>query len=127
MDHLLRVVPALVGNPNPVTIRNGTVTQFSGEVQANNLGALTIKNMTFIGPSPIDSPSGGTGIFLNEVNNSLISDCKIVAATAISDNHSNGGNRYENVICAAIIQLQVTFPSAGTKTIQHCEFAEPID
>lgn len=84
-------------NPNSVIIRNGTVTQFRVEVQAQFLGDLTIRNMILTGPSPVDSPGGGTGISLFAVNNSLISDCNITAQTGIVDNLSFGGNRYENV------------------------------
>jgi hypothetical protein len=118
--------PPTTGNPNSVTIRNGTVSMFQLGVLAESLNDLTISKMHFRGVPPGDL-HGGTGIQLNFVNDSLISDCTIASAGyGIVDNQSFGGNRYENVFCGAVIQLEVSNDSIG-KTITHCEFAEPVN
>ena len=113
----------IVINPNPVTIRNGTISWFRVGVYAQFIDGLTVSNMNFDLVQPGDSPSGGTGIQLTFVNNALIRDCNIVDALyGIYDYESSGGNRYENVNCGAVFPLEFQNDFQGA-SIKHCEFA----
>jgi hypothetical protein len=114
-------------NPNSVIVRNGTITQFTGEIQASYLGNLSIRNMKLYGIPPNDGAGSDIAIALTFVTNALVSDSTLIDEIGIIDTASNGGNRYENLLISAHTPLQVNSFEVNDMTIEHCEFAPPID
>ena len=106
----------------PVTIRNGTVSQFQVGVYATNLNNFTVTNMSF--PLTYPGRSDATGIHLFFVSDSLIKDCDIHDALyGIYDDRSRGGNRYINVFLGGDNPLDVPDYSHALM-VKYCEFED---
>jgi len=107
----------------PVTIRNGTVSQFLVGLFAFELNNLTITSMAF--PLTYPGSSSATGIHFILVSDSLINDCDISSALyGIIDDLSREGNRYVSVFCGADNTLEVPHYAEGL-TVKYCEFEDP--
>jgi len=116
-------------NAFPITIRNGTISNFSVGVWAESsqgvnafLSDITVSDLA-INPSQ-NSANTSAGIVWSCVNNSTISNCRITGGEwAVEDIQSQGGNTYSNV---ATLPGFMIIPANGTPlTLSHASFAAP--
>jgi hypothetical protein len=116
-------------NAYPITIRNGTITNFGYCVEALGAGG-TISNITVnkvvFNPSPPVSGAGSTGVSFSEINSSTLKNCTFNSAYwAITDVGSQGGNAYNNLTFAKTIYSITVELAASPSTLNQCDFAAP--
>jgi hypothetical protein len=92
---------AAVSNAYPITVRNGTISNFGFGVWAENVGQgviaylsdITVSNIVF--NTAQNSAEDSTGVDFDFVNSSTISNCSFnVGDWGIRDLQSQGGNSY---------------------------------
>ena len=110
-----------VPNAYPITIRNGTLQNFSFGVCAENNANLTgilVKNITFI---------TGVGVLFSQVKSSNINYCNFSGGSyGIEDELSAGGNSYNNDIFTNTSPLFVSGQNGGISSVlDHCQFGSP--
>ena len=117
-------------NAYPITIRNGTLTNFAFGVWADVNGGITsditISNLAInIGASGPVSPAG---VLFSSVQNSTISNCSFQdGSNGIEDALSPGGNRYLNCTFKNTNPLFVTSQNGGVPSrLDRCVFAAPL-
>jgi hypothetical protein len=98
-----------VSNTYPITIRNGTLRNFSFGVWAEsntNLSNIIVNNLSFFVSQP---PGGnGTGVIFDEVSSSTVNNCIFHGgSTGIQDSRSEGGNSYNNDTFAGMNPLSI--------------------
>jgi hypothetical protein len=111
-----------VSNAYPITVRNGTITNFEYGVSAitqTPLSDITVNKIVF------DVISTGTavgyGINFFSVNSSTINNCTFNDATyGIADYGSVGGNRYDNITFVRNVYPLIV--EGGPITLNHCQF-----
>jgi hypothetical protein len=85
-------------NPFPITVRNGTISNFGFGVLAehkNPPSDITVHKIVF--NTSANSANNGAGVFFYLVNSSTVSNCTFHGgAYGIEDSLSSGGNRYNN-------------------------------
>jgi len=118
-------------NAFPITIRNGTISNFSFGVWAVSsqgvsafLSDLTVSNLTIsLSQNAADSSAG---IIWSYVNNSTISNCRISGGDwAIEDAQSQGGNTYSNVTAFGNDGFWILPVNSTPLTINHASVAAP--
>ena len=109
--------------PYPITVRNGTLRNFSFGVWAENntdLTNITVNNLTlFISQAP---GGNGIGVVFDEVSSSTVNNCTFYAGTTgIQDSRSFGGNSYNNDTFVGVNPLLIL---GGSNTnlliLNHC-------
>jgi hypothetical protein len=122
--------PVEPSNAYPITIRNGTLSNFVFGVVAQTSSGdyandITISHLTFYP----DSIQGSAGVYFQKVNSSTIKDCDFIGGTTgIMDAQSEGGNSYINDTFRNLSQPldEVdTIISPLVVTIGHYEFSGP--
>jgi hypothetical protein len=120
-----------VSNIYPITIRNGTLRNFSFGVWAEsnaNLSNITVSNLSFF---TTQSPGGnGTGLIFDQVSSSTVNNCIFHGgSTGIQDSSSQGGNSYNNDTFAGVNPLSIlaglSNGSSITLILNRCQFDEP--
>ena len=97
------------GNFYPVTIRNGTLSNFHNDIAAGGgvspANTVTIDSMIFNLPTQFGAfGSGGSGVSFDGAFNCRVKDCTFIAesstdrsgSSGITDDDPQGGNSYEN-------------------------------
>jgi hypothetical protein len=101
-----------VTNPYPITIRNGTLSNYGLEIETTNantlntilsLSNITISNIVFSLPATVPGIGEVAGIWLNKTNSSIFNNCTFSfngvtpgSTAGIVDIFSTGGNSYNN-------------------------------
>jgi hypothetical protein len=112
------------GNTYPITIRNGTLTNFGYGVITFSGGVLSnisINNVVFNPSSPIEG-NGGCGIKFVGVNSSSVNNCTFSGYLGIEDAESQGGNSYNN---DSFTNVSLAFSLWGGNVLSHCQFEGP--
>jgi hypothetical protein len=112
-------------NPFPITVRNGTISNFGFGVLAehkNPPSDITVQKIVF--NTSANSTNNGAGVFFYLVHSSTISSCTFNGgAYGIQDSSSSGGNRYNNdTFVGTGICLSV---SAWNIVLNHSQFDGP--
>ena len=118
-------------NAFPITIRNGTISNFSFGVWAESsqgvsafLSDITVSNLT-INLSQ-NSADTSAGILWNFVNNSTISNCRITGGDwSVEDMQSQGGNTYSNVTAFGSDGFWIDPANSTPLTVNHASLAAP--
>jgi len=116
---------AIDTNPFPITIRNGTITNFGFGVLAehkNPPSDITVHKIVF--NTSANSENNSAGVFFYLVKSSTVSNCTFHGgAYGIKDSFSGGGNRYINdTFIDPGVCLSVT---ASNIVLNHCQFDGP--
>jgi hypothetical protein len=124
-----------ISNKYPITIQNGTISNFQvgvyaitliGSALGPALSYITLHNLNFI-TSPVFGAS--TAVSFNKVASSEISQCTFHGGpTGISDTETPGGNTFNNDTFTNVpTPISVSFsPSSTTPVVlDRCQFAPP--
>jgi hypothetical protein len=112
-------------NPFPITVRNGTISNFGFGVLAehkNSPSDITVQKIVF--NTSENSENNGAGVFFYLVHSSTISNCTFNGgAYGIQDSLSGGGNSYNNdTFIDTGTCLSV---SSGNIVLNHSQFDGP--
>jgi hypothetical protein len=121
-----------VANAYPVTIENGTITNYLYGVYASYGGTpgvymsdILVKNIVF----DSSSVNGATAIYFGGVNSSSVNNCTIRnVPNGISDNNSALGNSYSNIAFVNVPSPLFVHPSVATNStvvLDSCAFSAP--
>jgi hypothetical protein len=118
-----------------ITIENGTINNFETGVSAiasnaivggawsNFLSGINIRNLVVTGA--VNPQDTGAGVFLEAVNNSIISNCSLSGSYGIRDHQSAGGNLYTNITFINCGLPLLAYGLSGNALLEHCQFAPP--
>jgi hypothetical protein len=117
------------GNTAPITIRNGTLTNFGYGVNVFSQGKytsdITVNNIVF-NPSLVVLGNGGCGVRFDGVNSSNVNNCIFNGAyQAVLDQGSLGGNSYNNDTFNGVGYALVLGEGQGSAVLNHCQFSAP--
>jgi hypothetical protein len=118
-------------NSYPITVRNGSLTNFGFGVwaEAGNfalMSDITVNNLV-IHLGPTGQSGNGAGVLFSAAVSSTVSNCSFSGgAYGIEDTASPGGNNYSNDTFTGVNPLFVTTQNGGIpQVINHCQFGGP--
>jgi hypothetical protein len=118
-----------VSNSFPITIRNGTITNFGFGVWAECGQGISLSQITIYKLNINTAVQGQDGIFFEMVFSSTINSCSISGGNyGIEDSQSPGGNSYVNDTFKNTNPLVVTSQNGGLPTVlSNCSFNAPTN
>jgi hypothetical protein len=115
-------------NSYPITVRNGSLTNFGFGVWAEAgsfalMSDITVNNLV-IHLGPTGQSGNGAGVLFSAAVSSTVSNCSFSGGTyGIEDTASPGGNNYSNDTFIGVNPLFVTTQNGGIpQVINHCQF-----
>jgi hypothetical protein len=118
-------------NSYPITVRNGSLTNFGFGVWAEAgsfalMSDITVNNLV-IHLGPTGQSGNGAGVLFSAAVSSTVSNCSFSGGTyGIEDTASPGGNNYSNDTFIGVNPLFVTTQNGGIpQVINHCQFGGP--